>query len=734
MTDPFDHQIVAVGQGEAEDRALPRARRDIEVTEQVYDGKPCYVLKDPVTLRYYRLRPPEYVIWKLLDGENNLDDVLHTLAERFPNDNYDQQAVMSFMIMLRGANLLHVPGETQTDYLLDRKKKLTRSIFTRIRQEFLFFRISLLDPDKLLEWLHRHLGGFIFSRLAAILVMVLMAGAVYLLLDNIDKLGERQPLLSWINLLYLGPALLVIKFIHEFGHGLTSKHFGSEVHEMGILFLVFMPCFYCDVSDAWMVPSKTRRMWITAAGILVELTLAALATYVWAITEPKTIINQFALNVMIAASLNTLLFNGNPLLRYDGYYFLMDLMEIPNLKSKSSQYLWYLLQHYVLGVEEATPPADVKGREPGILIYAVCSTLYRWFIMFAIVSMVWHFLDPYGWGVIGAVMALGCIYSSLIKPLGNFARFVFKQHHRLHIRLATAATLVVLTGGLIYGVLILDVEQSVEAQCILRPSNIQRLYVAQPGFIDPELNPRWIQDGQHVNKDDVLLVLSNPELVTRRDELKLQRDQANEQLRLARQTNATDEAARLEKRLDGLQARFERAEKHVQDLTIRAPRDGVVQLLTTEPLEVMQGRFLPVSTALFAVYEPGKFEAVAAVSERDIGDIAPEQRVQIKLWPFDDEELETKVEVKPPDPVRRMSSPAFSTAYGGEVLTMPAEKAEDTVIPAINTYEIELPINHVDMRLRDGMIGRAKFIIQERTLGGAIYRWLMRTLALDFKL
>ena len=345
-----------------------------------------------------------------------------------------------------------------------------------------------MDPDRLLDRLYRAIGPLIFNRLTLYLTVAVFIGALFLLFNHIDKFQHRQPLLSWINMLYLTIALFLIKIPHEFGHGLVSKHYGSEVHEMGLMFLVFMPVMYCDASDVWMVGDKGKRMATTAAGIGVELTMAALATYVWAFTAGGTLINQFALNVMLVASVSTLLFNGNPLLRYDGYYFLMDLMEVPNLRQKGMSYLTYLIQRYVLGLDHAAMPLDVKGRQLGILGFALASTLYRWFIMFAIVVMVWKFLDPYGWGVVGGVLALGCVYSSFIAPLGRMCRFLHQNRHRIHLRLAATAVLVLTIGAAVYGFLLMPVEQRIDAQCVIRPTGAVPVYVSQAGFVaaDPQ--------------------------------------------------------------------------------------------------------------------------------------------------------------------------------------------------------------------------------------------------------
>jgi putative peptide zinc metalloprotease protein len=718
-------------------QTLPKVRSDVEITEQVYYGKPCYVLKDPTTLRYYRLRPPEYTIYRMLDGEATLDDVLKVLAERFPEEEYDRQAVMNFIIMLRGASLLQGSGAESTEYLLKRKEMMKKGFIKKIRREFLFYRIPILDPDRMLNWLERNLGGFVFSRFLKIISLLVFLGALALAITHIDKFSQRQPLLDPINILMMIPILIVIKAIHEIGHGLTCKHYDCEVHEMGILFLVFMPCAYCDVSDSWMISQKHRRMWITAAGIVIEIMLASLATYIWVYTQPKTVINQMALNTMVVASLNSIMFNGNPLLRYDGYYFLMDLMEIPNLKQKGSGYLWYLMQRYVLGVKEAQKPLDVQGREVGVLGYGICSAIYRWFIMFAIVTMIWKFLDPYGWGVVGAVMAIGCIYNAFITPVIKFFKFLITKHEQIHLHIATAVILVLLIGGTIYGVLALPVEQSVEGQCVLRPTRLYPIYVTQAGFIDPSQNPTFVRDGQFVEPNQVLLVLSDPQLQQKVDDLALQLKKVEVQIS---QESDRSNREQLQAMREGLQEQYDWAQKKLAKLTLRAPlkiqgKSGrwIIQRRIEMPLDKLTGSFLPVGTELFAVYDPSEFEAVTAINNRDIGQVKRNMAVEIKLWAWDADVLESRVEQEPMR-IYSMSNPAFSTAFKGEVQTMPAADMEDVLIPAEITHELVLSVTDAQGRMRDGIVGRTKIIIEKQTLGRAFYRWLLQTLRMDIRL
>ena len=173
-----------------------------------------------------------------------------------------------------------------------------------------------------------------------------------------------------------------MKIIHEFGHGLTAKHFGGEVHEMGMLFLVLTPALYCDVTDSWLLPNKWNRIWISAAGIYVECFLASIATFVWWYSEPG-LLNSLAMATMFICSVNTIMFNANPLLRYDGYYVMADWLEIPNLRIKSTQFFAYLIQEKVLGLEIPVQSYLPRSRRYLFVTYAIASYIYRWVVTFS---------------------------------------------------------------------------------------------------------------------------------------------------------------------------------------------------------------------------------------------------------------------------------------------------------------------------------------------------------------
>ena len=231
----------------------------------------------------------------------------------------------------------------------------------------------------------------------------------------------------------------------------------------------------------------------------------------------------------------------------------------------------------------------------------------------------------------------------------------------------------------------------------------------------------------------MLLVLSDPELEHQVFALETKLRQLDTQLRQATSIGDRQKAEQIKAKKQGLIAQYDRAKYNKEKLTIKSPIDGVLQIQTEMKLENLNGSFLPLRSSLFAVYEPGLFEAVAAVNHRDIGQVNAGQKVELKLWSFDDEVLESVVDRKPETPVREMSSAAFSTVFHGEVQTMPAAEAKEALVPAENTYELEISLAE-DLRLLDGMVGRAKIIIEEKTLGQAFYWWVMQTLRQDIRL
>ena len=243
-----------------------------------------------------------------------------------------------------------------------------------------------------------------------------------------------------------------MKIIHEFGHGLTAKHFGGEVHEMGILFLVLTPALYCDVTDSWLLPNKWKRIWISAAGIYVECFLASIATFVWWYSTPG-LLNSLAMATMFICSVNTILFNANPLLRYDGYYVMADWLEIPNLRIKSTQFFGYLIQEKVLGLEIPVQSYLPRSRRILFVTYAMASYVYRWFVTFAILWFLSQVLKPYKLESVSYLLAAGALVPLVGMPFYQIVKFLRTPGRLRKVKKARAAAFGVAAIALVGGIL-----------------------------------------------------------------------------------------------------------------------------------------------------------------------------------------------------------------------------------------------------------------------------------------
>src|ERR1051326_4286611 len=251
-----------------------------------------------------------------------------------------------------------------------------------LSRSMLYFRVPVIDPDRLLKRLVVPLR-FIWTRTFATLSLLVMLGALLCVTMSLDHMTAKTPdFFTPHNLVLFWISFILMKTLHEFGHGSTCRHYGGEVHEMGLLMIVFTPYFYCDVTDAWMIPRKLPKVLITAAGIYVEVILASIAAIVWSLTQPG-LLNQWAFNMMILGSVSTFVFNANPLLKFDGYYAMSDMMEIPNLRARSNQYVNLWLRKLIFDTP-IPPEVTAAGRGRLFIFYSIASYLYGWLFLLSI--------------------------------------------------------------------------------------------------------------------------------------------------------------------------------------------------------------------------------------------------------------------------------------------------------------------------------------------------------------
>src|SRR3984893_18582580 len=386
-----------------------RLRSDLNIAPQKYEGRTYYVVKDPVSLRYYRFEEQEHFIIEMMNGAATLDETQKEFEKRFRPKRLTLEDLEGFAQQLLTAGLAHNESPQAGTQLYERRRKRKSSELVQMVTNILYIKIPIYDPDKLLARMVPYLGWIFTTWFFTSSVGVMLAAAL-LVASHFETFRDKLPAYhEFFNLktvAYLWAALGVVKVIHEFGHGLSCKTFGGEVHEMGALFLSLSPCLYCNVSDAWTLPNKWHRIIISFAGIYVELMIAAAATFIWWNTPSEPFINNLSLSLMIVCSVSTVVFNGNPLMRYDGYYVLADWLEIPNLRDRANRYLQRLVMEYCLGIETQPEPYMELTRRILFVIFAIVSWVYRWVVTFVILKYMANFLKPYKLEIISEMLAL----------------------------------------------------------------------------------------------------------------------------------------------------------------------------------------------------------------------------------------------------------------------------------------------------------------------------------------
>ena len=718
-----------------------RKRGDLHVNRQVYQGQAWFVVKDPISLHYFRFRPEEYALLEMLDGQASLDSLKEQFEERFPPRRITVEELARFVSTLHRSGLVIGDRTGQGPQLFERRRQRKWKEWVAWISNIMSLRFRGIDPDRMLEWLNPWLG-WIFSPAAIAVFMAFALSALMLVLVNFDvfrsKLPEFHQFFASGNWLYLAIALGVTKVIHEFGHGLSCKYYGGECHEMGVMILVFTPCLYCDVSDSWMLPNKWKRAAIGAAGMYVEVIMATIATYLWWNSHPG-VFNQLCLDVMFVSSVSTILFNANPLLRYDGYYILSDVLEIPNLRQKANTILGRLASKWCLGIKQPEDPFLPQRKLGWFAFYAVASSLYGWFVSLSIFLFVWNVFKPYRLQVIGQLLAGMALWGLVIRPLQGMIKFLRVPGRRDEVKAVNVLTTAGVVSLVAAAIALIPLPQRVWCATELRPRGEETVYVSEAGRLEKLL----VKPDEEVRRGQELAVLSSIELDLEIAELEGRVQQSESRLASLQRERFTDPSAALEigtvqETLKSAVEQLERKRKDRAELVLVAPRDGVVLPAPDVPdrpdpsgrLAAWTGSalskrnlgatFTP-GTVLCMVGDRSKFEAVMVVDQGEVEFVKPGQTVDLKLDAFPSQTFSGTVEQLAETHIET-GSERLSVKAGGAVPTKTDEAGRET--PISTSYEALVTLDDPDGVFTPGMRGTARIKVGSRTVG----QWLLRLL------
>lgn len=690
-------------------------RRDLIYRDQRYLGRDFVVFKNPLGLTYYRLPKAHATAAFLFDGKRSfgaLVDELRTsnlywraLPRQRALDELSQLARQLAM-----AGLLRVGGGSAVARGRHKKQLKKKHGFEMAIGKALYFRKSLFDPDALLT---RMLPYFrwMFSPVTMAVCGILFVVTLFAVLRQWDEVTARAAnFFTFENLALSWVIFFGVKIVHEFGHGLTCKRFGGEVHEMGFMFILFTPYLFCNVSDSWLA-SKAGRIYVTAAGIFVELILACVAAWLWMFSQPG-LFHQICFNTMFLCSISTVIFNANPLLKFDGYYIMTDVLEIPNLKQKSNAYVTQWAQRVLLGIRKAGAQLATYELNPLFGIYAVASYVYGWVILYSISTHLFNALQPYGLEVISRSYVALFLFTSLALPLYRLGMSV-KDSPDIRTntlpRMRAVLFAILAAGGLCF---VIPWNETIKRMIVIEHAQIDPLSSKSPGFL-VELR---VREGQNVSAGEIVARLVNVDLLAERKDLAAQLEAAEIRYRAA----ITDErpevqlAASAQRRMaQEIQEQISAVDERIASLEIRAPRDGV---LRTWQIRDLVGQYFPAGRPVVEIGTDRQLRGIIPLDEREARRVAAGQTVNFRILAEGDREFSGVISSRPVSPLPEFTSPVMANLLGGDVPAV-HDSSGRHVKPNLPHYEADVAFEPGDAVLRPGMSGKARITIGRTTLG-----------------
>ncbi|HYD60490.1 MAG TPA: HlyD family efflux transporter periplasmic adaptor subunit [Noviherbaspirillum sp.] len=663
----------------------PRLRPGTRIQPQVLRGQEWYVFTHPVSGRHYRLNRKTYELVARLDGERTLDALWNTLHRASGDELPTQDEVIATLSQLMDAGLLQ--SDTMPDRaVLTQQRQMQQRRERHSKLNLFSFRLKLFNPAKLLDKLAPW-QSIVWRPAAAIVWAALVGwGVFHALLEwnairayaAVNLLTPRFLVLAWC-------VYPVLKALHELGHALAVRHWGGQVKEAGIAFFLFIPAPYVDASAATAFPSKWQRVAVSSAGIAVELLLAAVALLVWTASESGAV-RDTAFAVMVIGALSTVTFNANPLMRFDGYYILCDLLELPNLATRSQRWWKHQLRRMLSGSGSHREFGTQGNEGLWLALYSPASWLYRLSVSILIVQ--WIAVKS----ISIALLALAWLGFSLIaKPSWSLVQLLLAPAHPGPGRWKVLLTVAGAGAALMTLLFIVPLPSSTLAAGVVWLPEHSQVRTDSDGRIAEIL----VQDGQRVVKGQPLVVTEEPALLARRARLKAQIaanqvEQASGWQKVSLQgRNASDEFARLQQELMQLDARIE-------NLTLRAGTDGV--LVMPHAMDML-GRHLAKGTLVAHVLAQDPMIVRATIPQDDIGRIkGGVQRISVSLADAGNQYFDGRLLRITPAATRQLPSMALGDKGGGDVLTDPSDP------DGMRALE---PVFLVDVQLTDRRVSRA---------------------------
>ena len=723
-----------------------RRRPDLIINESVFQGEQCWIVKDPLAMKYFRLRKPEFLVLQLLDGSSNYQGIKEKLVAAFPEFKIRLESVQHLVVSLHQYGLLISEASGQSTPLKKRRSQELRQKTIGLASSLIALRLPGWDPETFLSWLYPKCR-WMFSSWFTACVITTCLGALMLVLVNFatfqSKLPGFQQFFAFDNVLFLGVLLMATKSIHELGHGLMCKHYGGECHEIGFMLLVLMPAMYCNTSDSWVLPNRWQRMAIGAAGMYVELFVAAICTFVWWFTHPGWI-HYTALNVMFLSSVSTVVFNANPLLRYDGYYILSDYLEIPNMAQKSKTSLLSVLRVWLLGMKPIDSRRLPERNLFSFAIYSVASFVYRWMIMIFIFWFLAEVFEPYGLSPIAHLVIAISLIGMVVVPMFKLIKFFYYPGRLREVKKGRLYFSLICLAGLFAFVSYYPFPHYVWGNFVVRPIDAQQLVLSQPG----KLIEIVTRESSLVSRGQTIAVLENDELRLEKVELevrrtRLQQDLDTYQTYSSIHNDASARIAEAASSLASVEQQIGLLDRQLESMTLKANRAGrlfaplnrksrdatagdLAQWSQTPLSQQNLGAWFEANTLFGIVGDSDEMVALIVIDQSDVQLLQPGQSVLAQCHQFAGAFLHTELEAISRDELLQVP-PELSQSHGGPIAVKMNRNGEEQ--PLLKAYSAFAKLDSAEIRRQQlemvpGMQGQVKILVGSSSIGSRVKRYL----------
>jgi putative peptide zinc metalloprotease protein len=676
----------------------------VTIQKQYFRGSQWFVVKDSFNNKFFRIKPEAYKFLMRLTTKNTVEEIWEEYLMKYPEITPTQEELVTLLSQLHINNLLYFKNRPKSDDMFERHITQEGKMLRSKILGFLFIKVPVFDPEEFLRVINP-LTKAIFSLQGFIVWLFVIMYGVKTVIDNSNMvISQAQGVLSPNNLIFLYISLFMLKILHEFGHAMMCKKFGGPVHTIGIMFLIFTPLPYMDASSSWSFRNRWHRALVGSGGMLVELFFASISAVIW-VNTGDGFLHNMSFNVMVVGSVSSLVFNANPLLKFDAYYMLSDILEIPNLFNRSKEQVYYYVEKYLFAVDNIEPPSSSSKEAKWLIFYSITSSVYRLLVSITIALFVGDQIF-----ILGVFVAIMSIFAWIVKPLYSFFIYLFSSPKLNKNRYRAIIISTVIVSVLLTLIMTLPISYSINAPGVLYPNDFTSIYTTDDGYLE-EVH---IKSGVNIKKGDLIAIMSSRELDIEilSTKGKLAETQA---LKLNAQKSIAD-LQPLDSRVILLKKRLEWQEKRKKELLIYAPISGI---WVSKEINKYKQSLLKKRELLGYIIPSNGFEFRAVVSQEKAYNlfIGSELKGSIKLNGIASKTIEVEDIYVIPYQHNQLPSPALGWFGGGDIKVLQNDSSGTKSVEAFFEIRGQVIENDNNPKLLYDRTGILRVVLPDMPIG-----------------